>query len=390
MGMIFRRYWLKTLLSVGVVIVALAVVEVVLRVINFQETDFLFKDFLKAPPQARFFALDNTKVMKLTDLESNAVTYGKTTQNELWSVDQYGFRPDYRDNAEPAREKILLVGDSFTYGHGVSLFAAYPTILEKNLSAKGYDINVINAGVPGYGPDQMYNQLIELLPQVKPSIVIWNLYQNDLSDANYYCLYDFDTQGNIKSMPIWLNNAYRQGWLVTTLPHQWFELRVLHVLLTGIGYPIGGDGKVPLATIGCTEPITDETRQKLQQKIGIFLERIEKKIAATGGKLIVVAVPYQHAYTMPGHDYNEYHDEHRRNSLLEKIVLEQKIPFCDAKSTFAQFDQTIPVAQQWFQSNEEESGYIKHLNAAGYAKLAEVVEQCLIEQSFLSPMSHAQ
>jgi acyl-CoA thioesterase-1 len=49
--------------------------------------------------------------------------------------------------AEPIR--IVAFGDSNTYGMNMSREQSYPAQLEAMLKAKGYDVTVVNAGIPG-------------------------------------------------------------------------------------------------------------------------------------------------------------------------------------------------------------------------------------------------
>ncbi|HEV2673607.1 MAG TPA: arylesterase [Aliidongia sp.] len=51
--------------------------------------------------------------------------------------------------AEAAPIKLLAFGDSLTAGYGVAPEAAYPVKLQAALKSKGYDVQVINAGVSG-------------------------------------------------------------------------------------------------------------------------------------------------------------------------------------------------------------------------------------------------
>lgn len=45
--------------------------------------------------------------------------------------------------------RIVAFGGSSTYGQGIERYDAYPAKLEKALRAKGYNVNVTNAGVSG-------------------------------------------------------------------------------------------------------------------------------------------------------------------------------------------------------------------------------------------------
>jgi hypothetical protein len=71
--------------------------------------------------------------------------------------------------------RILCVGDSSTFGAGVSYWDAYPAQLERLLSEhfKGKKIRVYNAGVPG-GASRQVKRIFQLyLTQHENDIVIW-------------------------------------------------------------------------------------------------------------------------------------------------------------------------------------------------------------------------
>lgn len=73
--------------------------------------------------------------------------------------------------------RILMAGDSFTFGDGVSNEYTIPYLLEKKLNEMGTDqqeIEVINMGVPGYSPDQTYRQLMRSVQLLKPDLIVWN------------------------------------------------------------------------------------------------------------------------------------------------------------------------------------------------------------------------
>ncbi len=51
--------------------------------------------------------------------------------------------------AAPRKLKIVAFGDSLTAGYNLPQNAAFPAQLEKALRAKGFDVDIINAGVSG-------------------------------------------------------------------------------------------------------------------------------------------------------------------------------------------------------------------------------------------------
>lgn len=78
-------------------------------------------------------------------------------------------------------KRILLLGDSFTEGTGVSLEATFSKQLEKLLK-----LEVINAGVSGYSTLQEYLWLKERGLKLQPDLIILNVNETDFSEAAKY------------------------------------------------------------------------------------------------------------------------------------------------------------------------------------------------------------
>lgn len=96
--------------------------------------------------------------------------------NELGLRDQ-----NYNLESDSNKKKILMLGDSFTFGHGVEEEESYVGILEELVSP---DYNIINAGwASGYSSDIGYIYLKEKGLQFKPDIVILGFFiGNDITD----------------------------------------------------------------------------------------------------------------------------------------------------------------------------------------------------------------
>jgi hypothetical protein len=83
------------------------------------------------------------------------------------------------------RPRVLALGDSFTFGYGVEAGEAWPARLQGELRARGLPrAEVINAGIPAYGPDQELDLLRECLPRWRPDVVVLGLYVgNDVAEV---------------------------------------------------------------------------------------------------------------------------------------------------------------------------------------------------------------
>ncbi|MFO8057634.1 MAG: GDSL-type esterase/lipase family protein [bacterium] len=67
---------------------------------------------------------------------------------------------------------VLCLGDSHTYGAGVSEDEAYPALLEKKLAEKGFAAEVINLGAPGTNTSEIRRKLPEWMETYEPVCVI--------------------------------------------------------------------------------------------------------------------------------------------------------------------------------------------------------------------------
>ena len=137
---------------------------------------------------------------------------GKKYFNGAFKVNEIGFRDNsYNENAEI---KILILGDSVSWGHKIFNYKlTYTYMLEKFIekSTKKY-IEVINASVPGYSTFQHLNYLKNHGLKLKPDIIILQFSLNDVFER-YNTVAQFggdafflgiDTRNSIKGLKGWL------------------------------------------------------------------------------------------------------------------------------------------------------------------------------------------
>ncbi len=85
----------------------------------------------------------------------------------------------------PDTLRILVVGDAFSMPEGLPYRESYPAILRRLLSEKEAPrtVQVIDAGVTGYGPAEELPQLKELCPLFKPDIVLYQFFIDEFTQA---------------------------------------------------------------------------------------------------------------------------------------------------------------------------------------------------------------
>jgi hypothetical protein len=102
----------------------------------------------------------------------------KVFSEKTLNSDALGFRgtEEYSESKPPGRLRILVLGDSFTFGEDLSDKETYAALLESSLPG----VDVMNLGVHGYGHDQMLIALQEIGPRVHPDFVLLGFVAEDM------------------------------------------------------------------------------------------------------------------------------------------------------------------------------------------------------------------
>lgn len=97
-----------------------------------------------------------------------------------WDSEQDIYLPfeDHPDK-DPSAPLVLIVGDSVTAGMNVAEDEAYPSVLFRMLKEER-EIRLINAGVNGYGVDQMILKLEQKIETYDPDVLVFAYIPHDL------------------------------------------------------------------------------------------------------------------------------------------------------------------------------------------------------------------
>ena len=89
------------------------------------------------------------------------------------------------DAKEWHEKRILVLGDSNTYGFALNLEDTFVKQLERQInSGVGLETSVINGGVPGYNVWQEDKVVRRYFDKIKPSMVIMAMYVNDIESVH--------------------------------------------------------------------------------------------------------------------------------------------------------------------------------------------------------------
>ena len=206
----------------------------------------------------------------------------------LLSVNRAGFRSahDFRAKNESGRPRVLLFGDSFSAGMGVSDTARYPELLER-----ASDASVFNFSLPGTGTDQHYLVWKDFASTIEHDVVVLAVQVENIRRVNSrYRRFD-DLFGN-----------------EMVLPKPYFELDQFGELKCG-NYPVP---KSPLSE----EEMSEEQAAHIErggrfELVRTFINKMGQPVKATIQKVIK-------PQPLP-----EYNDETGDDWILMKAVLEK-------------------------------------------------------------------
>jgi len=107
-------------------------------------------------------------------VEESAPDYSVT-----YRANAQGFRSGHDFTRPTARRRIVLLGDSYTFGTGVENRATFAARLEDELRR----VRTYNFCIGGFGVDQMWMTLRHYALRVKPDVVVLSFIRNDLDRA---------------------------------------------------------------------------------------------------------------------------------------------------------------------------------------------------------------
>ena len=97
-----------------------------------------------------------------------------------YRTNSHGLRDRDRPAKPPGTKRVLVMGDSYTWGYAVAEEEAYPQAAERLLKERGRpDIEVINGGIPDYNSRQERQLLAQLMPIYQPDAVFLAYVVND-------------------------------------------------------------------------------------------------------------------------------------------------------------------------------------------------------------------
>lgn len=172
-----RARWKHCLLAGVTTVLALAVLEVALRILVPAMTLPLYD----TPFSRAFHHIHAPRVKMFGGLFEGSAVLIETNEDGLRT-------PHSRENFLKFKDRVVVLGDSFPFGFGVQVDEAFPAVMERELrrTLGREDLGVLDAGVVSYSPLLERNLFDRLIVQYRPTLTLMVIDMTDIGDDYQY------------------------------------------------------------------------------------------------------------------------------------------------------------------------------------------------------------
>jgi len=368
----------------------------------------------------RYFGVFELHPRYLYQLVPNSTReYNRQAINEkgriLYQINSKGFRGEEFVPGD-AHRRIVVYGDSFIHAEFSVLKDTFTEQLEVNLSERlGKDVEIVNAGVAGYGPDQVVRRMEDELPWLKPDLVVVGIFAgNDYGDLIRSKLYKLDEHDELQENSFVVSEEIkrrrslsREGLLLKMIVRdavrsvkkrieqrgeeraQNGRMRVNSFLRQNINefeeYIIDGDNTVrELAS----DPYNADVSLKPLSSSAVYkkllMSRVVKRMKDVAGKqsvpLVLLIIPHPMDVLNGAHDSGEVdlkaYPEYRPEALtdaLQQIADDNNIPSLNLFDIYQQHD----AAKLYYSGGDD------HWNELGQEVAAKALAQHMVTRELI-------
>jgi len=207
-----------------------------------------------------------------------------------------GLRGGEIDFADTSKQRVLVLGDSFAYGIGVSDDQTFASQVGLYLASQDPTYELVNGGNPGVGTDYELKFYRTLGTRLRPKLVALFFFANDFEDnsfAKYYAVTDQggieekSLQGSVGSRKQALSGNRFYNWLVSwSHTANLLKQFAINLMLRGRA---AGDG--PPAAVVSYHNDNGYSNEANTRITGILLGALRDAVARDKGDFVVFYVP---------------------------------------------------------------------------------------------------
>jgi hypothetical protein len=251
------RYWKHSVLLIASSVISLACAEVAARILVPGSTSVRMMSGGLPSPELHHMLPPNAR-MYVGEFEGKHV---------FLDTNEHGLRTEYSMQAFLRhRERVIVLGDSFAFGLGVTHDDAFAKRLEGTLrQAAGHDdVAVLNAGIISYSPFLERLLLERRLVEYRPTFVLLLLDATDIGDDHRYMSEAIQKDGTtVFALRHESPTPYRGALFELSRPYH-------HRFLTAVKYPV--DALRAVWTDGATTTTSSYDYYEFTLKVGDTLE----------------------------------------------------------------------------------------------------------------------
>jgi lysophospholipase L1-like esterase len=288
----------------------------------------------------------NTEVKYVYD--SNPRGYFDHDNTLTFALNNHGHRgPDFDVPKPDGIYRIVVLGDSFTFGEGVRLEHIFTTRLNERLRARVSDsIEVVNAGTGAWSTDSEIRYLKARALAWEPDLVLLIFVPND---ANYVANLDlWDDFRAVYEPPQWLRRSY-----------------VLSFIYSRIAREI--EGRRYIDKLAKQAVAGGRYKDKKWQVTLDAISEGNRLAKSRGSKFAIAMFPFMY-------QLNENYPLREIHARVEGRADEQGIPYLDLFSAFEGRD----YADLWVHGSDQ------HPNEKGHAIAADAIADFLVDAKLLA------
>ena len=211
--------------------------------------------------------------------------------------------------------RIIALGDSTTFGLAVDDKDTWPAVLEKLLRAEGIDVDVVNAGVPGYTAFQGYRFMHERGFSLQPDLVIVTFGFNDA-----------DSWGSRSDVETARVMELRR--LERPLRQSWFYGGIRKLLLRAGAADASTEAPATPAGASDAKSTSSSSPRLAPEMFDLKMHTLARDIRAQGSEVMFVIWPDRNQIRLRRTDLWNYQEiTHSRGKLDDVIVVNLIEPF---------------------------------------------------------------
>jgi lysophospholipase L1-like esterase len=275
--------------------------------------------------------------------ESNPRGYFDKDNGIAYRLNNYGFRDhDYTQEKPEGVKRIIVLGDSFTYGVGVRSEHTFCNRLKQLLAEAGFSVEVLNLSVSGWCTRDEVAYLQNMGMKFSPDLILVA-----------YVLNDADYAGGL-DVEVW--TGFRQWYEKSSLRWSYF----LSYVYAKVAQRTFVKSYVP--------DMTNRSRRETDKWTASFMEldRGKELAGSNRAQFAVIILPFMYDFT-PSHPFLPIHH------MIEKHCKQSGIPVRDLLPVFMGHD----YVKLWVHATDS------HPNEIGHKIIAEALADFVLSEHLL-------